>query len=206
MVRVMLMVLGWVPIGCLCLALFGVLPLDVSARALVLPALALAVALGLNFPEQGRVAAVGFLAGMAATVAYDVVRLSLVAVGVWPDFNPPIGQHAHADPQAHPVWGYVWRFVGNGGGMGMTFALLPWRHARAGMVYGVVVCVGLYVTLLLAPGAQDRLFVLTPVTALAALAGHLDYGAVLGWLTARWSPRDGTRTFSGWRPGIPRLP
>jgi hypothetical protein len=186
--RVMLALLGFAPIGALCIALFGLVPLHVSARWLVLPAAVLAVAIGWRHPRWGRVALVGFVAGMGATAVYDVLRLALVAVGVWPDFIPPIGQLALQDPGAHPVWGYVWRFFGNGGGMGMTFALLPWRSVRAGMIYGVGICVCLYVTLLFGPGVQERLFPLTAVTAAAAMAGHLDYGAVLGWLVKRWLP------------------
>ena len=33
------------------------------------------------------------------------------------------------------------------------------------------------------------MFRLTPLTAAAAMIGHLDYGAVLGWLLARWLPK-----------------
>lgn len=184
--RAALMVLGWVPIGALCLALFGVMPLDWSARVLVLPAGVVAIAVGWRFPEWGRPALVGFAAGVVATAAYDVTRVGLVWVGVWPDFIPPIGKLALADVNAHPFWGYLWRFVGNGGGMGLTFALLPWRGVRAGLVYGAVVCVCLYVTLLFGPGVQERLFPLTAVTAMAAMVGHLDYGGVLGFLVSRW--------------------
>lgn len=186
--RLMLIALGWVPIAALCLALFGVMPLDVSARFVVLPAAVLAIAIGWRYPECGRVALVGFVAGLVATAAYDVTRLALVGVGVWPDFIPPIGKLALADDQAHPVWGYVWRFLGNGGGMGLTFALLPWRGVRAGLIYGAVVCGCLYVTLLFGPGVQERLFPLSAVTAMAAMVGHLDYGGVLGYLVRRWLP------------------
>lgn len=186
--RALLALLGFVPIGALCLALLGLMPLHLSARYIVLPALVLSLLVGWLFPRWGRVAAIGFAAGLVATAAYDVTRLALVWVGVWPDFIPPIGQLAHQDASAHPVWGYLWRFIGNGGGMAVTFALLPWRGARAGMAYGALICLCLYATLLVGPGAQEKLFPLTWVTAAAAMLGHLDYGAVLGWLMAKWSP------------------
>lgn len=186
--RMSLIALGWAPIGALCLALFGVMPLDWSARFIVLPALAAAIAIGWRYPQWGKPALYGFLAGVVATAAYDVTRLTLVWLGVWPDFIPPIGRLALADEQAHPVWGYIWRFVGNGGGMGLTFALLPWRGVRAGALYGAVICLCLYLTLLFGPGVQERLFPLTAITAMAAMVGHLDYGAVLGYFARRWVP------------------
>lgn len=188
--RILLALLGFVPIGALCIALLGLVPLHLSARYMVLPACALAVLIAWRYPRWGRVAAIGFAAGVVATVAYDVTRLALVWVGVWPDFIPPIGQLALEDPSAHPVWGYMWRFIGNGGGMAMTFALLPWRGARAGMAYGALICLCLYATLLIGPGVQEKLFPLTWATAAAAMIGHLDYGAVLGWLLAKWLPAE----------------
>jgi hypothetical protein len=189
--------LGFVPIGALCLALFGAVPLHLSARLVVPPAAAGAIALGLRFPRWGRVAWRGFLAGVVATAAYDATRLSLVWAGVWPDFIPPIGRLALADPGAHPFWGYLWRFVGNGGGMGLAFAMGPRRDARSGMAYGMAICFCLYGTLLLAPGAQERLFPLSVATALAAAVGHLDYGAVLGWLAGRWVRKPAARALEG---------
>lgn len=186
--RIPLAALGFVPIGALCLALFGVVPLHLSARFVVLPAVAVTALLAWRSPPWGRLALLGFFAGVVATGAYDVTRLTLVWCGVWPDFIPPIGQLALADQHAHPVWGYLWRFIGNGGGMGLTFALLPWRGARWGMGYGALICVCLYATLLFAPGAQAKLFPLTWSTAAAGMIGHLDYGAVLGWLVGRWAP------------------
>jgi hypothetical protein len=173
----------------MCIALFGWLPLHLGARWLVIPAAVATVLLALASPSWGRRAAAGYLAGVVATAAYDATRLALVWGGLWPDFIPPIGRMAWMDDNASPVWGYVWRFLGNGGGMGLTFAMLPWRGARAGMLYGTFICCCLWITLILAPGAQDVMFRLTPFTTAASLIGHLDYGGVLGWLTARWLPR-----------------
>jgi hypothetical protein len=173
----------------LCISLFGILPLHLGTRFLVLPAAFACVALAIASPAWGRRALAGFLAGVVATAAYDATRLALVWFGVWPDFIPPIGRLALMDQAASPLWGYAWRFLGNGGGMGLTFAMLPWRGPRPGMLYGAFICCCLYATLLLAPHAQDTMFRLTPFTAAAAMIGHLDYGAVLGWLCARWLPR-----------------
>lgn len=187
--RMALASLGFAPIGSLCIALFGIVPLYISARFLVLPAAALIVALGLRYRALGRLALLGFIAGVIATATYDLVRLSLVASGRWSDFIPTIGRLALMDQQASPVWGYLWRYIGNGGAMGLTFALLPWGGVRAGMLYATAICGCLFATLLLAPGAQQALFHLTLLTGAMALLGHLVYGAMLGWSLNRMAGR-----------------
>jgi hypothetical protein len=184
--RLLLAFLGFVPIGCLCLALFGWVPLVLSVRLLVLPLSGLAIAVGARHPDLGRQALLGLCAGIAATAVYDMLRLSVVFCGGWHDFIPVIGQMALGDPGAVPIWGYLWRFVYDGGAMGMTFALLPRHDTAAGLAFGAAICACLYATLLLAPGAQEALFRLAPLTATSALLGHLIYGGVLGWLVQRW--------------------
>lgn len=184
--RLLFFAIGFAPIAALCFALFGFVPLHLSAKFFVLPALAFGVYLGFRHRPWGRLALAGFLAGVVATGAYDVLRLGLVWAGMWGDFIPAIGRMALLDHQAHPFWGYLWRFIGNGGGMGLAFAMLPWRHLRAGVAYGTAICLCLFLTVLLAPNASRELFVLTPATAAGAMAGHWVYGALLGWLTASW--------------------
>ena len=193
MPRLLFAVIGYLPIVTLAVALFGWVPLHLSAKLLVLPSIPLAIFLGWRYPRWGRVALMGFLAGVVATAAYDATRLALVWLGLWPDFIPAIGQMAALDDAAHPIWGYLWRFVGNGGGMGMTFAMLTHGAmrlgrpgTRLGMAYGAFVCCCLYATLLLAPQAQAQLFPLNAMTVVFAMVGHLDYGAVLGFLTRQW--------------------
>jgi hypothetical protein len=186
------MAAGFVPIASLSAALFGILPLHLGALFVVLPTCLLALAVGLRDPKAGRLAFRGLVAGILATMVYDVIRLSFVMAGAWGDFIPVIGRLALADASASPVWGYVWRFLGNGGMMGMAFAFLPWRGARAGLTYGVAICCCLFGTLLLAPGAQDTLFHLTLKTATCALIGHVIYGSVLGGVLQRWGQERGT--------------
>jgi hypothetical protein len=178
--------IGFVPIACLCLALFGWLSLEQSTRLLVLPAAGLAVLLCLHYPGLGRLALQGLVVGMLATAVYDTVRLAFVAAGAWNDFIPAIGRLALGDMRAAAFWGYLWRYLGDGGAMGITFALLPWRGVRAGLIFGALICGCLFATLLLAPGAQQVLFRLSPLTAGAALAGHLIYGGFLGWRLPAW--------------------
>lgn len=185
--RVTFFCVGYAPMGALCIALLGLVPLHLSAPFLVFPALAVGIWLGLRQPDWGRLALAGFLAGMIATGIYDALRLSLVWLGIWGDFIPAIGRLALRDEEAHLIWGYLWRFLGNGGGMGLAFAMLPWRGARAGVIYGTLICTCLFATILLSPLAAERLFRLSPLTMAGALAGHWTYGAVLGQLTASWA-------------------
>jgi hypothetical protein len=191
--RLLFAVFGFIPIVSLAVALLGWVPLYLSANLLVVPVIPLVIGLGVAYPEWGRPALLGFLAGVVATAAYDATRLVLVWVGLWPDFIPAIGQMAMLDHAAHPAWGYLWRFVGNGGGMGLTFAMLVTgalrlgpAGKRLGMAYGAFICCCLYATLILAPQAQAQLFPLNPATVVFAMIGHLDFGLVLGYLLARW--------------------
>jgi hypothetical protein len=77
--------------------------------------------------------------------------------------------------------------------MGIAFAMLPWRGVKLGIAYGTAVCLGLVAILYFFPVAQLHFFALTPPTAAGGMAGHWIYGAVLGWLTARWLPPVGKR-------------
>ena len=84
--------------------------------------------------------------GMLATGAYDLYRFTFIAGGLLPsDPIPHIGAALRLDPD----WlaGYVWRYVGDGGGLAVAFLALGLRGVRAGVVYGLVVAAGLLITL-----------------------------------------------------------
>ena len=130
---------------------------------------------------------------MIATGVYDILRIGLMFAGLWGDPIPSIGRLALNDPNTPWYWGYVWRFIGNGGGMGIAFAMLPWRGVKLGIAYGTAVCLGLVALLYFFPVSQLHFFALTPPTAAGGMAGHWVYGAVLGGLTARWLPPVGRR-------------
>jgi hypothetical protein len=189
--RVIYLALGFTAITSLAFAYAEALPLPRGLRFVVLPAAAVLLVLSAIHPAWGRRALLGLVAGVIATGVYDLLRLGLVWAGFWGDPIPGIGRLALADPSANAAWGYVWRFVGNGGGMGMAFAMLPWRGVRSGILYGTTICLGLLGLLYVFPIAQVHFFPLTPLTAAGAMAGHWVYGAVLGALTARWLPSVG---------------
>lgn len=159
--RLVFVALGYAAITSLGAAYAEAVPLPVTALLVVIPAVTCVVATGMRNPLWGRRALVGWLAGIVATIIYDALRLALVQVGIWGDPIPTIGRLALADPHANFVWGYLWRFMGNGGGMGIACAMLPWRGVRAGIAYGTLVCSGLFAVLLFFPVAQAHLVPLT---------------------------------------------
>jgi hypothetical protein len=191
--RLFYLALGFAAITSLGVALAGMVPLPYGLRYAVVPAVAIMVLLSLRYPGWGKRALIGLVAGMIATGIYDILRIGLMFAGLWGDPIPSIGRLALADPNAEWYWGYVWRFVGNGGGMGLAFAMLPWRGVKLGIAYGTAICLGLVGLLYFWPISQAHFFALTPPTAAGGMAGHWVYGAVLGWLTARWLPPVGRR-------------
>jgi hypothetical protein len=191
--RLLFLAFGFTAITSLGVALAGAVPLPYGFHYVVIPAYAAMLLIGLRWPAWGKRALIGLVAGMIATGIYDILRIGLMFAGLWGDPIPSIGQLALDDPNAEWYWGYVWRFVGNGGGMGLAFAMLPWRGVKLGIAYGSAVCTGLVVLLYFWPVAQQHFFALTPATAAGGMAGHWVYGAVLGWLTARWLPPVGRR-------------
>ena len=191
--RVFYLAFGFFAITSLGAALAGLVPLPYLFRFAVIPAYAIMALIGLCYPAWGKRALLGLLAGIIATGVYDILRIGLMFAGLWGDPIPSIGRLATGDPNIGWYWGYVWRFVGNGGGMGIAFAMLPWRGVKLGIAYGTAVCLGLVAILYYFPVAQVHFFALTPPTAAGGMAGHWIYGAVLGWLTARWLPPVGRR-------------
>lgn len=179
--RLFFLAYGFLPIACLSLALQGLVPLHLMAAFVIVPATATALVLGRYERAYGHLALAGLLSGMVAVGMYDLVRGSFVIAGVMKDPIPTIGRMALADPMASPLWGYAWRFVWNGGAMGIAFAMLPFRGVRSGAKFGVFVCGCLFMTLAFSQVAQQNFFALNLKNASIALAGHVVYGAVLGW-------------------------
>jgi len=182
---------GMAPITSLSAAFFGWAPLYVTFRFLTLPATFAVIVLGARIPNLGRRALIGIISGIIATLIYDIARFGFIKTGLWGDFIPVIGKLALDDPQASPLWGYAYRYLYDGGFMGMTFAMvfamLPYKATpRLGIIFGVAVCFCLFGTLVFAPNAQKMAFALTPITGAGALIGHVIYGTVLGGLVGRY--------------------
>ncbi len=177
---------GFVPVLCISLAGMDVLPLHVSGPTVVLPLCVLMLALGFENRNVGGIALRGLISGVIAVTIYDFIRLSFIHAGLWNDFVPGIGRLLLRNPHAHWLVGYAWRFILNGGCLGIPFAMLGGKGWKAGAGYGVFVCSCLFTTLIISPHAQVVLFELSPLSAAMALVGHLVYGAVLGACLSRF--------------------
>jgi len=180
--------IGFSPITALAIAISGVLPLSVSTLLIVLPATLLGIGLALWFPVYGKLALKGLLIGLIAVFLYDCMRVPFILAGIWGDFIPKINVLLFNTSQPNWVVGYIWRYVGDGGYMGMAFTvayciLKPRVDSRiAGVGFGLAIWACLLGTLILAPHGQEILFKLTLTTLSLSLLGHLIYGISLGML------------------------
>jgi hypothetical protein len=184
--------LGFTPIACLTLALFGIAPLHHTAVAVVLPSIAMAIALCIYFPRYGRIALRGYAIALVGVLLYDATRVPWILTGLWTDFIPRIGALLLDRQEESAALGYTWRWMGNGGGMGLAFfmayPLISRRIevCRAGLTYGVLIWTCLILTLQLAPQGQALLFPITLKTLVFSFIGHVVFGAVIGGLM-RWT-------------------
>lgn len=182
--RLALIPVGFLPVTLIAAAAFGVADLRVLATYLLVPALALAAGVLVGRPTWTSMAVRALAAGVVATALYDAYRGSFLALGLMQvDPIPHIGVALHLDPAW--VFGYLWRYLGNGGGMAVAFFALGFRGVRTGILYGLFVCSGLLFVLVAAPYGQEMLFPLNATTLVMAVGGHVIYGAVLGWIAAR---------------------
>ncbi|HLG33697.1 MAG TPA: hypothetical protein VI757_02370 [Bacteroidia bacterium] len=181
---------GFLPVMSIVLHCTGVLSLQHCALFLILPLVALSLILGLRDTGTGRVALRGWVAGIFAVALYDLSRLPFLFSG-WSDFIPKIGGWLAMED--HPVaWlGYLWRYIGNGGGLGMVYFILLYIFGasryflRSGLAFGLFVFVCLQLVLLTFDEAQAMMFPLNWLTFSGSLTGHVVYGLSLGWVGRR---------------------
>ena len=201
-------VAGASPVLAISLHTFGLMSIHDAARFVVIPAAVIAALLCLMRVPEASVVVHGLLAGLVGVLAYDGARIPFVIAGIWPDFIPQVGAWILGDTEgSNLVVGYAWRWIGDGGGMAVVFAiglaLLNWsrRPVLTGVCYGIFVWSGLMGTILLSARGSELLFPITPVNFVASLTGHLIYGSVLGWTYARLR-RDGAASWGGrWLAG-----
>lgn len=183
MARLTLVAAGFAPVSLIAVAAFGLGELRHTATHVLIPVVALAAvaAWRLRRPPGHLILAVAM--GVLATFMYDLFRFGFLAMG-WMAGDPI--PHIGRALDLHPAWifGYLWRYVGNGGGLAVAFVTLGLRGVRQGVAYGLVVCAGLLTTLAISPFGQTLLFDLNVVTVAMAIGGHAIYGAVLGVMTA----------------------
>jgi hypothetical protein len=205
--------IGFAPITALALSLMGILTLPFATLLLVVPALVIAMGLSCYELRYGRLMVHGFVMGIVAVACYDGVRIPFIMAGWMNDFIPDIGGMLVGDGSRHAVLGYLWRYLGNGGGMGMAFVcafalfkplLAEHRHRtritprvtkHIALGFGCLVWVCLIVTLKISPGGEDKLFVITPTSLLLSWIGHLVFGYTLGCLVSRFRPEGISKGF-----------
>ncbi len=155
----------------------------------------------------------GLIAGMVACIVYDGARLFAVHVlGLMGDFIPVMGSWVTGEPDTagSAAVGYVWRYIGDGGGLGVAFFVVAfalgidrWSNLQA-VLAAVAFAVfptwaGLMATVALAPRGEQMMFPLNAATVSITLIGHLIFGFVLG-LAFLKAPRGGDKSEWPWPP------
>ena len=196
------LVLAALPLLAITAHVAGVAPMHLSAGLLIVPATILLACLAVFAPTaEDRLISVGLRWGIVATAVYDLVRLDTVALlGWWADFIPTMGTWLlDLEPDQlvlGGVAGYVWRYAGDGGGLGVVFVVLTAATGLRHLGQRVVVLAavgfavgptwgGLIATVALTGRGQQMLFPLTPTTVALSLLGHVVFGLVLGFGIAR---------------------
>jgi hypothetical protein len=141
----------------------------------------------------------GVIAGMVACVVYDGAHV----LGLMRDFIPVMGSWVTGEPDTagSAAVGYVWRYLGDGGGLGVAFfvgayalGIDRWSNTKAVLAaVGFAVFstwVGLMATVVLAPRGEEMMFPLNAATVTITLVGHLIFGLVPG-LAFLKAPRGG---------------
>ncbi|PVZ14280.1 hypothetical protein [Actinomycetospora cinnamomea] len=196
------LVVAALPLLAISAHVFGVAFMHVTAGVVVVPLTLVVLLLALFAPvPEDRLVRAGVGWGVVATLVYDAVRLDTVyLLGLWGDFIPTVGTWIldvdAGSSTAGALVGYVWRYVGDGGGIGVAFFVLVaatglrrWgRRATvaASVVFAVFpVWTGLVATVAVAPRGEQQMFPLTVTTVSLSLLGHLVFGLVLGLGCAR---------------------
>jgi hypothetical protein len=191
--------LASVPVLAISANVFGWVSLRTVAIGFLLPVLVVTGLVTTREPHPSdRLMLVGFTWGLLACAGYDAFRLpSIYVTHLWGDFFGAVGGWATGTSSNFLV-GYVWRYAGDGAGIGVAFFAVAatmragaWPYKRvvgAAVAYAVCpVWAGLIVTDLMAPAGR-QLFPLTVTTVSLSLIGHLIYGTILGhgyWLSRR---------------------
>ena len=192
---------------------FGLVSHRTSGTVLLLPLVAVLATVVTFFPHAtDSIVARGLVAGMVACLVYDGFRLFAVYVLGWMgDFIPTMGTWITGDAHNGALVGYIWRYLGDGGGLGVAFYLVAfaaglqhWSRPRVVLTavgYAIFpVWTGLIATVALAPHGEQMMFRLTPSAIAITLIGHLVFGFVLGLGFLR-----GRRSCAKW-PWPPLLP
>jgi hypothetical protein len=182
--RAALVSVGVVPVLLVALAAFGVAGMRALTMTVLMPLVALTMVVARRDRPARQLLLPALAVGVAATAVYDLFRFGFLFFELMPsDPIPNIGESLQLSPSW--VFGYLWRYVGDGGGLALAFLALGLRSVRAGVVFGLAVAGGLLLTLAISPFGQEMLFRLNATTLVMAIGGHVIYGGIVGALAAR---------------------
>jgi hypothetical protein len=158
----------------------------ISIRWMILPNILLLLLCGFHLFQDVKLRTLiiqGWIGGIIAVMLYDVSRIPFVYAG-WDDFIPSLGGWITNSDENFFV-GYLWRYLGNGAGLGIVFSVLSHyfnfkKLVLAGCLFGIAVCIGLEIVLLSSSSAQGMMFEITPLTCAGGITGHIVYGTTLG--------------------------
>jgi MFS family permease len=192
---------------------FGLVPQNISWVVIIALTAVLAAIVVFAPHRIDMIVGRGLIAGMVACIVYDAARLFAVHVlRLMGDFIPVMGSWVTGEPDTagSAAVGYVWRYIGDGGGLGVAFFVVAFALGidRWKSVYAVLACVvfavfptwtGLIATVALAPRGEEMMFALNPATVTITLLGHVIFGLVLG-LAFLKAPRGRERSEWPWPP------
>jgi len=212
--RVMLvLVLASMPILGISVDVFGLVSQSTTSVVVIALCAVLGVLVTFAPHRLDMIVGRGLIAGMVACIVYDGARLFAVHVlGLMGDFIPVMGSWVTGEPDTtgSAAVGYVWRYIGDGGGLGVAFFVVAFALGidRWKSVYAVLASVGfavfptwagLMATVALAPRGEEMMFPLNVATVTITLVGHLIFGLVLG-LAFLKAPRGRDRSEWPWPP------
>lgn len=178
---------GLLPVTSIAFHCSGILSLSDSFCFLILPAVIIVLVVGIFDRKLMKLTARGWISGVIAVLLYDLSRVPFILAG-WADFIPHISTWLSDSNENSFAIGYAWRYIGNGGGLGIVFFLTAdyfnWKKyaVSSGVTFGLLIFSGLVALLVAFPDAQDQMFEITPVSFFGGLTGHIVYGWAIGKL------------------------
>jgi hypothetical protein len=206
--RLLVFILSAMSIWCLLAEFYGLCSMRTFTFAILLPATAALIALGVldRLKGDGRLwqgVIIGAVGGLGAACAYDIFRLPFVFAREWnlesvvppmnlfkvfPRFGAMILGEAVEQPtyslMAHLV-GWVYHFS-NGVTFGVMYVAMIGDARRRSWLWAVLLATGLELAMLLTPYPQFFAIPLTSLFVAVTLMAHLVFGVVLGLMTKWW--------------------
>ncbi|SEH65216.1 hypothetical protein SAMN04489835_2482 [Mycolicibacterium rutilum] len=217
--RVLLVLaLASMPILGISVDVFGLVPQHVTSVVLIALCAVLGAIITFAPHRIDMIVGRGLIAGMVACIVYDGARLFAVHVlDLMGDFITVMGSWVTGEPDTvgSAAVGYIWRYIGDGGGLGVAFFIVAyalgidrWSNVRAVLAaVGFAVFptwAGLMATVALAPHGEEMMFPLNAATVTITFVGHVIFGLVLG-LAFLKAPRGGAHREWPWPPLLETL-